>query len=164
MDTYNHLQYGQNLVTLMKLFQYKPDKSYFRAPNSDTLQSISNRLSEINYPVMVAVDGKDSDFSDNEAEVLLEKPQYFFMILLPADNNDPDNIMAVQETAKQNIMQVIARMMYDKRKELNGLGALLIDSFVVRSIGPMGDNLHGVVFGFNVEAGTSYKLNSDFWV
>lgn len=164
MDTYNHLSYGQNLVNAMKLFRAKAPKSFFKSPNSDTLQAISNRLSEINYPVMVAIDGKDSDFADNEAEVLMEKPQYFFMILLPADNNDPEKIMTAQETAKQNMKQVIAKMIWDKRKYLNGLDGLSIDSFVLRSIGPLGDNLYGIVFGFNVEHGTSYKIDNNYWV
>lgn len=84
MGTYNHIEYGRDLTLKMRIFEHQADKAFHQSPNSDTLRSISDRLSDIDHPVLVAIDGKDSDFEDNQAEVLMEKPQYFFMILMPA--------------------------------------------------------------------------------
>jgi len=165
MVQYNHLNYGRSLVNSMKLFASHHHESFFQSPNSDTLQAISNRLSQIDYPVLVAIDGKDADFTDNGAEVLLKKPQYFFMFLKPvADSENPEEIMAAQEECETYAGQAIARMMEDCRNYTNGLTELDTNSFMVRSIGPLGDKLYGVILGFNTEAGAEYKINNAFWV
>lgn len=164
MEQYDHFAYGLELTKKMKLFQPKAESSFHKAPNSDTLASISNRLSDINYPVLVAVDGKDSDFSDNEAESLLMKPQYFFMFLKPAGNDDPDAILSAQAECEANALQVMAKMIKEQRTYINGLTGLLIDTFSIRSIGPIGENLYGVIMGFNLQHGITYKIDNTYWV
>lgn len=163
MGTYNHIEYGRDLTLKMRIFEHQADKAFHQSPNSDTLRSISDRLSDIDHPVLVAIDGKDSDFEDNQAEVLMEKPQYFFMILMPALSDDSADIMAKQAECKANALQIIAKLMSDKSNYRNGLEALLPDSFMIRSIGPIGLDLFGVVLSFNTEDGANYQINNEYW-
>lgn len=163
MDMYNHVEYGRDLTLKMKIFEHQADKAFHQSTNSDTLLSISQQLSDIDYAVLVAIDGKDSAFEDNGAEVLIEKPQYFFLLLIPADGDDSLDIMAKQEIAKQNAIQIIAKMMADKAGRKNGLDALLPETFMINSIGPIGLELYGVVLSFNLENNTDYQINNEFW-
>lgn len=163
MVQYNHFDYCRQLTLKLVLFENQGEKAFHRAPNSDTLLSISQKLSEINYPVLVAIDGKDADFEDNGAEQLLKKPQYFIMILKPANNDSPDSILSAQAESEAVAMQIMARMIDDGRKEINGLGALDISSFTIRSIGPIGDCLYGVVMAYMLESGVSYKIDNSYW-
>ena len=164
MEQYDHFAYGLELTKKMKFFQEKVDKSYYQAPNSDTLASISNRLSDIGYPVLVAIDGKDSTFSDNDAEQLIKKPQFFFMLLKPANNYNPQDILDAQAECEANCFQIQALMIAHRRKYQKGLTGLLSGSFTLASIGPIGDNLYGMIMGFQLEAGINYAINLDYWV
>lgn len=162
MEQYNHFAYGLELTQTLKLYAKEVEKSFHKAPNSDTLASISNRLSDINYPVLVAIDGKDSSFSDNGGEVLLKMPQYFFIFLQPA-TDDPDAILTAQAECEANALQVMAVMMLHSRKYLKGLIGLQLDSYTIASIGPIGDCLYGVIMGFTLQSGIDYRVNKDFW-
>lgn len=164
MEQYDHFAYGLNLVKKMTLFQPKAENSYHKAPNSDTLLSISNRLSEINHPVLVAIDGKDSTFADNEAESLVKKAQFFFMILKPANTDDPSAILAAQAECEANCLQIQTLMKLHSRKYQFGLIGLQLGSFTLASIGPIGDNLYGEIMGFTIESGVTTKIIEDFWV
>ena len=167
MDAYNHFQYAEALTRRLKLFIpgiERGEKVFFTAPNSDSLLSISQRLSSINYPVLVAVNGFDADYSDNTADALFEKAQYFIMLLQPAETDNPELILSYQEECKKNALQIQARMIHDSHKYLNGLTNLLNNTFTVRSIGPIGDNLYGVIMGFNVQDNINYLIKTDMWV
>jgi hypothetical protein len=54
-------------------------------------------------------------------------------------------------------------MMLDSRKYQNGLTGLLPETFTIRGIGPLCDNLFGVIMGFNVESGIDYSINPEVW-
>jgi hypothetical protein len=164
MDIYNHKAYGQELTRSLKLFQPQELESFFEATNSDTLYSIDQKLSSINYPCLVAIDGSDSDYRDNEAEALLKKPQYFFMFLKPAQSDDSVAIIDAQKICSANAEQVMFQMLQESGKHLKGLTGLQIDTFSIRSIGPIGDNLFGVILSFNLEYGIVHKKDLDFWV
>ena len=164
MIQYNHFEYGLNLCRTLKLLAFKGAKAYFKATNSDSLGSISQRLSSISFPILVAIDGCDSDFRDNETEALLEKPQYFFMLLKPAPSDDDTAILTAQAEMKANALQIQAKLIAEYENNLNGLQGLMIDTFTIRGIGPIGDSLYGVIMAFNIERGIGKKLNADFWV
>lgn len=164
MVQYNHFNYCQELIPKLKLFAEHPEGVFHRAPNSDTLLSISQRLSSISYPVLVAIDGKDSDFEDNEAEQLLKHPQFFIMILIPASNDDSDAILSVQGIAESNCEQIMLKMHMQRDKMLEGLHGLDKSSFSIGSIGPMGENLYGAVMGFSMKHAITTKLDNSYWV
>lgn len=164
MAHYNHFAYGLDLVDKMKIFEVKKAVSFMKATNSDSLGAISNRLSSINYPVLVGIDGKDADFRDNGTEALLKKPQYFFMLLKPANTDADDEILAVQAEMEANALQIQAKLMIESESDANGLTGLVVDSFTIRGIGPIGDCLYGVIMGYNVEYGIGTKINADYWV
>jgi len=165
MELYNHFDYGLELTQRMKLFvpEKATDVIYYKAPNSDTLASISNRLSSIHFPVLVAIDGKDSDFDDNDSDQLLKKPQFFFMILKPARNDDPEDILDAQRICEANALQIQAKLMADCRNYEKGLTGLMLNTFTIRSIGPVGDNLYGVIVGFNIQHGVDYSVKEEYW-
>lgn len=164
MDIYNHKAYGQQLTRSLQLFQPREIESFFEATNSDTLYSIDQKLSSINHPCLVAIDGSDSDFKDNQADALLETPQYFFMFLKPAASDDSVAIITAQKLCAANAKQVMFQMMHESENHLNGLTGLLVDTFSIRSIGPIGDTLFGVILSFNLEYGIVHKKNPEFWV
>ena len=121
------------------------------------------RMSSVSCTVLVALDGKNADFGYNDAERLSKRPQYFFMILTPASLEDSAAILTAQASCEAIALQIQARMMLDSRKYQNGLTGLLPETFTIRGIGPLYDNLFGVIMGFNVEFGIDYSINPEMW-
>ena len=164
MNTYNHTRYAESLCRSLKLLENPSGRqNLFVSPNSDTLYALSLRLSEINYPVLVAIDGNDSDYGEGDADTLHRAAQYYFMLLVPAPADDPDAILAVQTLCAQNAEQIQGKMRLESGYYLNGLEGLAGDSFTVRSVGPVADNLFGVVMGFQVEEAVNFSYDSLFW-
>lgn len=163
MDTYNHAAYGERLTTLLKLFQGVTRKCFFESPNSDTLYALSQKLSEINHPVLVAVDGSDSDFDEGDADSLFETGQYYFLLLQPCRDDDPLDILGKQRQCKAVADEIQGQMRRESADYTNGLTMLGGDSFTVRSIGPVGDNLYGVIMGFQVARAVNFERNAQYW-
>jgi hypothetical protein len=157
---YNHFTYGAQLAEKHKSLS---SAHYLTCSESDNLQSLMERMSNINTTALIALDGKNSDFSYNDSERLIKRPQYFFMVLMPAPLDDSAAILAAQTTSEAIALQIQARMMLDHRKYQNGLTCLMPETFTIRGIGPVGDNLFGVIMGFNVEEGIDFSLNADKW-
>lgn len=163
MEQYDHFAYALDLTKKMKLFKDHVDDSFFTAPNSDSLASISARLSSINYPVLVAIDGRDSTFDYNDAESLIKKPQFFIMILQPAPTDDTNAILTAQRVCEANCLQIQARLIFDSLKYKNGLIRLELASFTFSSIGPLGENLYGEIMGFVNPNGIDKNIDPAFW-
>lgn len=160
---YDHFAYALDLTKKMKLFKDHVADSFFTAPNSDSLASISARLSDIAYPIMVAIDGRDSTFDYNDAESLIKKPQFFIMILKPAPTDDTDAILASQKLCEANCLQIQAKMISESWKYKNGLTGLELASFTLSSIGPLGETLYGEIMGFSLAYGIDRKIDPEFW-
>lgn len=164
MTPYNHTAYAESLSQSLKLLENPSGrKNLFVSPNSDTLYALSLRLSEINYPVLVAVDGNDADFSEGDADTLHRAAQYYFMLLMPAPADDPAAILAVQTLCAENAEQIQGKMRLESGYYLNGLEGLAGDSFTIRSVGPLGDNLFGVVMGFQVVQAVNFMKDGEYW-
>ena len=161
---YDHFLYCSQLVEKLKLFSAHTSGAFHKASNSDTLISISQMLSGISYPVLVAIDGKDSEFTDNDAEQLLKRPQYYIMILMPASNDNNEAILSAETEAEANALQIVALMSEHKLKLSNGLHALDKSSFSIHSTPAMGDILHGVIMGFSIDTAVSTKIDKNFWL
>lgn len=164
---YNHTTYGHQLSEKLNYFLPgigKEKQVYFTAPNSDNLFSLSQRLSEVNYPILVAIDGKDSDFSDNNSELLLKDTEYFFLILNSALTDDAEDILRVQNECEQVAFQIQAKLRTDSRNYTAGLTALDTNSFTTRSMGPIGINLYGILLGFNVDSQMMNCIDPTYWV
>ena len=164
MEAYNHISYGEMISRELVLFsQSKGNQCFFRSTNSDSLYSISQKLSEINYPVLVAVDGSDTDYNCADDDTVNAGSQYYFMLLIPAKDDDPDDIIAKQKTAKKNAIQIQARMRRECIRYKNGLTCLVTDSFTIRGVGPVGNNLFGVIMGFELDESTNFTNDNTYW-
>jgi len=164
MEEYNHFAYGLQMATRLKAVKHTDqDRRWYECAESDNLISLMQRLSSVTGTVMIGLDGKNSDFGYNDAESLRKKPQYFFMILTTARADDSAAILAGQEMCEGIALQIQARMMLDSRNYDNGLTGFIPESVTIRGIGPMGDNLFGVIMGFNEEHGVDYQIKDEYW-
>ncbi len=166
MKKYNHIDYCSDICNKLKFFNKGRDKNkqvFFESPNSDNLTAVSQVFSSINYPFMVAVDGLDSDFRNNGADMRLKNGEFFILILNIAKDDDAEQIMKVQKECEQHALQIQAKMLHDHERLLNGLQMLDENSFTIRSVGPLETSAYGVIMGFRVDTSVNLCLDPELW-
>ena len=161
---YNHFTYGEYLAKSLKHIAHdKNNQRFFRATEQEEFEELSDRVSTINSPIRIGIDGQNSDLLW-QADNMSEQPQYFFVILKPTESDDTDTIFQTQRFCKGIAKQIVSRMLNDRSLELNGLETLDRESFVIRGVGPMGDNFYGILIGFNLVNTFEYTINDDYWL
>ncbi len=82
-----------------------------------------------------------------------------FILVADAPFNDHDKIEEVKLNCKSIGLKIIARMIHEKRKMLTGLIFLDSSNIVYTTIGPIADNVFGVMFSFKLTEQLSTKHN-----
>lgn len=164
---YNHFSYGEQLSQKLKpIVESKDAKKYYTCSESDNLYDFTRRLSSAIGVVMIAMDGSNSDFEMNAGDALFEIPQYFFLFIQPADTDNPADILAKQKGCKRICLQVQARMLREMSDpfKTTAMKCLNPDSFIIRGIGPIGDNFYGALIGFNFKLNINYEIDPEYWI
>ncbi len=163
---YNHIEYFDNICQKLKFFNQGREQNkqvFFISPNSDNLMAVSQQFSSIDYPFMVAIDGLDSDFRNNRADMTLKNGEYFVLILDIAQDDDAEQIMKVQKECEKQALQIQTKMLHDHENLLNGLQMLDENSFTIRSVGPVETSAYGVIMGFRVDTSVNLCLDPELW-
>ncbi len=163
---YNHIEYFDNICQKLKFFnpgREQNEQVFFTSPNSDNLMAVSQQFSSIDYPFMVAIDGLDSDFKNNRADLTLKNGEYFVLILDIAQGDNAEQIMRVQKECEKQALQIQAQMLHDHANLFNGLQMLDENSFTIRSVGPVETSAYGVIMGFRVDTSINLCIDNDLW-
>jgi hypothetical protein len=166
MDTkYNHFQYGEALARALRPVSHTDTaRHFYRATELEELEDLTARLSSASGMLLIAIDGHNADFGWKNADNLMERPQYFFLVLRQTTSGDPDTVFAAQSECAAVARQIIARMLNDARlPQTNPMQFVDPGSFTLRGIGPIADNFFGVILGFNREVGMNYQIESSMW-
>lgn len=164
---YQHAKVCRELCESLRYFDKGRSLSrqvFFHAPNSDELVSVSQRLSEINYPIMVAIEGCDSDLLDTASDQQWKNTEYFIMLLDFALDTDAEAIISVQSQCDSVAME-IQRYMYRSARDPQSPFATLCyeEPITIRGIGPVGESLYGVVLKYNIEETVPSCPNPQMW-
>ncbi|MDR0799794.1 MAG: hypothetical protein LBN18_08550 [Dysgonamonadaceae bacterium] len=166
MNTYyNHFAYGEDLARRLRAISHTDtDQHFYRATEAEELQDLIAHLSSVHGMILVAIDGHNSDFKWANSDSLMERSQYFFLVLQQTVSGDTDTVFAAQQECTGVARQIIARIMNDahdpKVKPLHFIDA---GSFTLRGVGPVGDNFYGSILGFNRVVGMNYQINTAMW-
>lgn len=163
---YNHFEYGELLATAIKEISHtEKTPRYFRATEVESQQELTDRFSSVRAGViLVAIDGCNADYGDKKSDNMMERPQYFFLVLKSTEGTNSAKIFESQKICKTIARRIIALMSYrDKNYYTSPLQFFDKDSITMRGIGPIGDNWYGVILGFNFEYGIDMRINKDDW-
>jgi hypothetical protein len=162
---YDHFVYGEQLAAALKPISHTPTRQrFYRATEIEELEDLNARISSASSMMLVAIDGHNSDFRYRNSDSLMQRPQYFFLVLRQTVSGDVDTIFAAQSECEAVAKQIIARIVNDaSHSGINPLQFVDPASFAIRGIGPVGDNFYGVILGFNVDVGMNCEIINDMW-
>lgn len=155
MEIYNHFAYGRKLAEKLKPIA---PHHFYTAYGLEDLPDFEDRLSSVAGYVLIAVNGYESDSSDNRADGLTDTMQYAFIVAHNTVSDRQETIEAAFESSRAICKQIRNALLLDD--ELRGY---IHKETQINGIGPIGDNFYGCMLSFSVTIPESYHLSADYW-
>lgn len=166
MYKFDFMSYMLDCATRLKEISHsESEKRFFRISDLYNLDEFLFNLPDAKYPAMLVLDDVQGNFADrSKSDNYVDIKSNTFIVVADAPFNDHDKVEEVKESCKAIGLKIIARMIHEKRNMLNGLIFLDTTSIVYTTVGPIADNVFGVMFSFKLTDQLSTKHNPEDWI
>lgn len=170
---FNEVSYFRDVATRLKAIGHsKTSKHFFRSTSASYPRELENSLTTAKYPALVVVTRKDGRLVDNNSDNYLDKKLYTFLILSPAKDSAPDKIDECMSSSINIFRKIAAKLKRDKKKDyslpvpqqIHGLRGLDIASISYQQVGPILDNLYGLMVRFSIMDSAHLKYDETDWL
>ena len=159
MEQYSHYEYGELLANKLKPISHTPEHPhFFSAFGFEDLFGFEDKLSNVTGMVLIAVDGMESESSDNNGDGLTDRNEYSFIVARNTNSSRPETINQAALDCKVIAKQIRNRLFHDPTLKYS-----ISRTTRINGIGPIGDNFYGVVLTFSLREPEDFFINSDFW-
>jgi len=161
---FKFFEYSEDIATNLRDIAHTPKKPrFFKSAGLASLDGIIANLASVNFPCMIAEDGKDQRFEDNDSDNPLYRPFFTWFFLYQANVSNDKEIMEARDMALETAKKAVSRLYSDHINATNGLELLLPNSISVQGVGPLGDLGHGVMVTFALRE-AAMPFNPDDWL
>lgn len=159
MEIYDHFATGETLATCLKDIAHTPQHPrFFTAFGLEDLYDFEDKLSSVTGTILIAIDGNESDTSDNQADALTDRSSYSFVI---ARNTISDRTATIQQAIRE--CKLIAKQIRNRLFLTPSLNGIINHATQINGIGPIGDNFYGVIFTFYIDTPEAYFIDPNYW-
>lgn len=159
MELYNHFDYGLTLATKLKPIAHAPEHPrYFTAYGLEDLFNFEDKISTLTGFVLIAVNGYESDSSDNHGDGLTDTQQYAFIVARNTIGDRAETIQTAFEESRNLCKQIRNALLLDER-----LQGFINRNTQINGIGPIGDNFFGCILSFCINTPEEYFLDNIYW-
>ena len=157
MNDFDFLSYAEHLACQLKAVGHSDNnRRFFTSFGLEDLVSFSDRLSSLEGYVMIAVDGYESESSDNRADALDASDHYGIIICHNTVADDPSTIKAAFSTCKRLCREVRNRMLKELRPFISR-------DTEINGIGPIGDNFYGCLLSITMTDTEGFAIDQTYW-
>ena len=157
---YDHFEYAEQVARRLRRIGHTPERPrFFRAFGLEDLFTFEDKLSSVSGFVLIAVNGYESDSSDNRADGLTDTCQYAYIVARNTVGDRPETIQSAFEESRRLCKQIRNLLLLDDR-----LRGILRRDTQINGIGPIGDNFYGCMLSISVEEPEGYGLDGEEWV
>lgn len=157
MIDFNFFSYAEMLATQLKAVGHTISSTrFFPSFGLEDLVSFTDRLSSLDGFVMIAVDGFESESSDNHADALDETRHYGIIICRNTVADVPSSITHAFSESDRLCRQVRNRMFHE-------LQPYISRDTEINGIGPIGDNFYGCLLSFSLRDTHGFMIDSSCW-
>lgn len=159
MESYNHFIYGESIARKLKDIGHTDERQrFFTAFGLEDLYNFDDKLSSVTGTVLIAVDGCESDSSDNGYDSLNDRTTYSFIVARNTISDRPQTIDQSVACCRILAKQIRNRLLNDPE-----LKQLIDRSTQITGIGPVGDNFYGVVLTYHITEPEVFFVDPIFW-
>jgi hypothetical protein len=167
---YNHVTYMRAIATKLKRIQHvegdDSQKHFFRVSSLANMEELIQNLTGVSGYALVVEDMRMGRFIDNDSENLLDNQSRVFMLIKQVNNADAASRENAIKDCETECMKIFAKMFVDRRNDYKfslktGLRNLDRNSIYYQTVGPLGDNMHGMMYTFNIMPALNSELVYD---
>lgn len=156
---YDHYTYGRMIAGRLKGIN-----DFLESVGDEDPAEIDSRILNAKLPMLIAVDGCDTDFQLHDDEHLTGYRTYVFILLDRAPDSHFRSILEARKRCLELSGHIVGRLFHDYIDEAGGLEYLDTESIKVSPVGPFGDNLYGLSLEFSINPPMSYVLDPTVWL
>ncbi len=157
MNDFDFLSYAEVLAGRLKAVGHSEGhRRFFHSFGLEDLVFFTDRLSSLDGFVMIAVDGHESESTDNRADALADTRHYGIIICRNTVADDPASISSAFADADRLCREVRNRMLHELRPYISR-------DTEINGIGPIGDNFYGCLLSFTVEDTEGFAIDQTQW-
>jgi len=171
MSAFNFITYMENVAeTLKDILHTEAKPRFHKISNLAELEQLLQSGVETEGIQLLVLDNKEGGLIDNGSAGLFDDEYFIFYLLQNISVSDMDERSTVLSSLKATGKKILSKMFKDMHDDGNlphdnrsGLYDLDRNSIRYITIGPIGDNYHGIQFSFTVADTFSYAYDSDDW-
>ena len=157
MNDFDLFSYAEGLARQLKAVGHSDGRRrFFPSFGLEDLVFFSDRLSSLDGFVMIAVDGHESESTDNRADALSDTRHYGIIICRNTVSDDPASMADAFAGSERLCREVRNRM-------LNELRPRISRDTEINGIGPIGDNFYGCLLSFTMEDTEGFLVDQTQW-
>ncbi|MBC8488858.1 MAG: hypothetical protein H8D45_22780 [Bacteroidetes bacterium] len=149
---------------LKEILHTAGDKHFSRISSLPALEEyLQNMTFNSGWQILV-VDNRTGRYDDSsKSDNLLDRQLYSFYLVKSIKLNDFDAREQLIRDAEIVLKKILSKYFYDKRSCLNGLRDLQRNSITYDTIGPIGNECHGLMVHFSIIEPPGIIYNEDDW-
>jgi hypothetical protein len=167
METYDFATYMEGLATILTDISHdssnRKTKRFLRVSGILNMEQVLQNFTSINGRLLVVQDNLSGSFLDRRSDHILEDQYFTFFVLEKAKWNDMSNRNTQIAACHNTMKKILARIRYDKKRNLNGLLYFDFNSVKYDVVEPVADNYLGVWCSFTLTQSANLFINRDDW-
>lgn len=164
--SFNAVNYFETAAIKHKSIKHSDNqKRFFRVRSLSTLDELLTNLPAASFPAIMVhdmIDGTLGDFSISNS--YNDEPQVVFYVVDKVLYSEQDEQVADATNRCHTIgLSIISQMMRHRRQRKHGLQFLDMSRVPYQSVGPMADNVFGMMYMLNVINPIDLTFKTDDW-
>lgn len=157
MNDFDFLSYAERLARMHNFISHSDDHCrFFPSFGLEDLVSFTDRLSSLEGFVMIAVDGCESESSDNRADALDGAYHYGIIVCRNTVSGSPSSLFGAVRESARICAQLRNRMFHELRPRISR-------DTEINGIGPIGDNFYGCLLSITMNDTEGFDIDQTYW-
>lgn len=166
MANFNFTEYMLDIAVRLKELQHTDDDKHYSRVSS--LPGMEEYLSNMTFNSgwqLIVVDTRTGQFDDGSySDNLIDRQLYSFYLVKSVYTHDFDAREQLIKDAEDILKKILSKFFNDKRNDLNGLLDLQRSSITYDTIGPIGNDCHGLMVHFILLNASDIAYSETDWL
>lgn len=156
MNEFNFLTYFKDEIAVKhpSILHTESSPGFLRIASVFELTDFLNKMRELVGFKLLCVDQEQGKLVDLDSDNILSGRFFSFYLLHPVKLNDLDDKQIVLSNCKALLIQILSKILYDKRNNNFGVRYLDMNTITFAQVGPFGHSWFGYTCSFTVNEPT----------